>query len=143
MTHEWDEQDDRIRAVLGLRRHAPVPAPNRTLQLEYHKYLSARLSFPFQAEYQNSSDPLEKCRTITVNRLLDESCISESEGIMCEAQEAGGTIELPLCMLEMDEAEPNYQLTDDYSWWMFNDELEEEEDALNEADLDDEKFDDD
>ena len=51
------DQDDRIRAALGLTSDDPLPETDDDSLRAYYKYLNANLSFPFEATYSFGTGP--------------------------------------------------------------------------------------
>src|SRR3954452_12376179 len=52
------DQDDRVRMALGLTHDDPLPDVSRKALLAYHRYLAARLKFPFKAKSESDGMPL-------------------------------------------------------------------------------------
>src|SRR3954452_12258772 len=52
------DQDDRVRMALGLTHDDPLPDVSRKNLLAYHRYLAARLKFPFKARSEADGMPL-------------------------------------------------------------------------------------
>ena len=108
------DQDDRVRMALGLTHDDPLPDVSRKNLVAYHRYLAARLKFPFKARSEADGMPL------TIQRLLDpKECDLDEEGLLCEARSRGGPFEVPLA--ELDEAgSGNRKLVGDYGYWFGN-----------------------
>ena len=81
-----DNQDDRIRAILGLTSDDPLPEVNGESLCKYHEYLAAHLKFPFPAIYSKEIGPFQsrKC-TVNVAGLvaLDDYYPEEGYGLLC------------------------------------------------------------
>ena len=116
-----DDQDDRIRAIFGLTSDDPLPPANEENLRRYRRYLATHLSFPFQAKYPSKPAPSRRRNTlVTVVGLLDADECDEEEGVLCEAERQGESIELPLAELEVPTNPHNRQLVEDYSYWFGN-----------------------
>jgi hypothetical protein len=107
-------QDDRVRMALGLTHDDPLPDVSRKNLLAYHRYLAARLKFPFKAKSEADGMPLN------IQRLLDpkEYDLDEEEGLLCEARSREGPLDVPLS--ELDDAVGNRKLVADYAYWFHN-----------------------
>jgi hypothetical protein len=107
------DQDDRVRMALGLTHDDPLPDVSRKTLLAYHRYLAARLKFPFKAKSEADGMPL------TIQRLLDpKECDPDEEGLLCEARSREGPFDVPLS--ELDDAVGNRKLVADYAYWFHN-----------------------
>lgn len=121
-----DDQDDRVRAALGLTSDDPLPDVDEETLLAYHKCLEAKLSFPFRGSYSQETGPMEDTTySITVTGLVDpdEYDCDEFYGLFCEALVSSrgrrGT-QLPLGKVEVEAGDPNQQVVDDYGYWFWN-----------------------
>ena len=117
-----DDQDDRVRSILGLTSDDPLPEADDESLMAYYKYLSANLSFPFEAKYSFETGPFEsKTFSITVLGLLDPDEFSDDMyGLFCQARRDGERVELPLTEVEVKKRNPNRRLVEDYSYWFVN-----------------------
>jgi hypothetical protein len=117
-----DNQDDRIRSILGLTSDDPLPESDDEWLLTYYEYLVANLSFPFEATYSFETGPFQdKTYAITVLGLLDpDEFPGEEYGLFCQARRDGKRIELPLIEIEVRKGNPNRRLVADYSYWFVN-----------------------
>jgi hypothetical protein len=107
------DQDDRVRMALGLTHDDPLPDVSRKHLLAYHRYLAARLKFPFQARTEADGMPL------TIQRLLDpKDCDPDEEGLLCEARSRQGPFDIPLS--EIEGGGENRKLVEDYCYWSHN-----------------------
>ncbi|MGD0900991.1 MAG: calcium-binding protein [Thermoguttaceae bacterium] len=115
-------QRDRIIEALGpLGEHSPGVA-EETLS-KYHKYLTARLSFPFTAYYPEPMSTLEEVwHRCAVVELLDPTkhLGDEFSGIFCKTCKGRYEVNLPLTELEISQDSPNIQLIEDYWFWFWN-----------------------
>jgi hypothetical protein len=116
VTPPLSEKDhgDRVRMVFGLTHDDPLPKVSHKSLLVYHRYLAAKLKFPFRALCETDGTSL------TVHRLLNlkEYDLDEKEGLLCEARNWEGTFLIPLS--ELDDAVGNRKLVRDYAYWFWN-----------------------
>ena len=116
------DQRDRILEALGpLGGH--LPSVDEETLSRYYKYLTARLSFPFTANYPEPRSSLEEVQhRCTVVELLDpaKDICDEFDGIFCKTRKGKYEINLPLTELEVPEDSPNFQLIEDYWYWFWN-----------------------
>lgn len=117
-----EQPKDRIRVALAVTKGGLPGVGKETLQ-SYHDYLTANLSFPFEARYPDSLGPHEEIIQIaTVVGLLDpaKSLDCECLGLTCKARWGKEEIALSLADLEVDEDDPNHELIEDYRYWFWN-----------------------
>lgn len=113
-----DTQDDRVRAILGVRRIPPVEL--KWLR-RYHRYLASTLSFPFAASFHEVVSPLEEItHTVAVLSLVDPVENATADGLLCRALQDGKLVELPLVELEVEPQSRNFRLIEDYWYWAWN-----------------------
>ena len=118
-----DDQDDRIRAVFGLTSDDPLPTADDESLLAYYEYLSANLSFPFEAHYSTETGLFSSHTShVTVVSLddSDEPWVDDLHGLFCSARQDGRPVDLPLADLEVKEGKPHWQLIADYCYWFWN-----------------------
>jgi hypothetical protein len=120
-----DDQDDRIRALFGLTSDDRLPFVNDDNLCKYHRHLATHLSFPFEAQCQagvqiESGRFEEKPILATVTGLLHSDHYDENCGILCEATEDGGSVDLSLAEIESTVNIHNRQLVEDYAYWFHN-----------------------
>lgn len=116
-----DDQEDRIRMVLGLTSDDPLPNVDRENLGLYRRYLATHLSIPFQACYSEETGPFRtKEHQVTVLGILEAAEGNEEEGVWVEAAQQGQTVELPLADLEVTVNLHNRTLIEDYSYWFEN-----------------------
>ena len=107
------DQDDRVRMALGPTHDDPLPDVSRKHLLAYHRYLAARLKFPFKAKASRDGMPM------TIQRLLDtKECDLDEEGLLCEARSPHGPFDIPLS--EVEGGGENRRLVEDYGYWFHN-----------------------
>ena len=118
------DQDDRVRAALGLTSDDPMPEVSEETLLAYHAYLAKHLSFPFAARLTEETGFLHgRKTTVTVVALLDAddaNDIDEELGLLCQARDGKERFEVPVDDIEAGKGGPNHQLVEDYSYWFGN-----------------------
>ena len=118
------DQDDRVRMALGLTHDDPLPEISLETLLTYHRYLKAKLKFPFKA-YCGEEDvgPFSRKRaTMTITGLLGpmREGLSVEDGLFCKGRGRGDKIEVPLAEIEVGKNNPNFKLISDYAYWFHN-----------------------
>ena len=115
-------QDDRIRAVFGLTTDDPLPPRNWDTDEKYYHYLKATLQFPFTVRYIDESVPYDngRDRTGTVIQMFEDFHTDEGHGAMCQIREGDRLREMPLAELDVPEDNPNFEIIDDYTYWLYN-----------------------
>jgi hypothetical protein len=111
-----NNQEDRIRAALGVTTDEAVPLVRARTLRQYFEYLQAHLSLPFSLAYRHRRGPRKGVHRISVIGLMDDFIDSEY-GVLCEAREGRGAWQLPLVLLELRKEDANYQLITDYQRW--------------------------
>ena len=81
--------------------------------------LAARLSFPFDGDFQQRAEPLPRPRCVTVVRLLQKAGVNESDGILCKAATDKGARGVPLAAVRVVPSSANSQLIADYCYWLW------------------------
>jgi hypothetical protein len=115
------DQDDRVRAVFGLTSDDPLPGTTPENVRRYGDYLAFHLSFPLRALSAEDIGPFEEVQhPVTVLGLLDAEECDEEDGVLCAADCAGETVEMPLADLEVVGNLEYRRLIDDYSYWFGN-----------------------
>jgi hypothetical protein len=115
------DQEDRIRAILGLTSDDPLPEVSRGALGKYHTYLSKELSFPFNAEVWVQSGPFQgRTQPITVYRLLPPDEGRNSSGLLVEAGRGQEQVVLPLGTIETGGDSPVRRPLQDYAYWFWN-----------------------
>ena len=116
------DQRGRILEALGpLGEH--LPSVDEETLSRYHKFLAARLSFPFTAYYPEPTTSLEEaqCRCAVLELLHPAKDIcDEFDGIFCKTIKGKYEINLPLIELEVPDDSPNFQFIEDYWYWFWN-----------------------
>ncbi len=109
------DQGRRIQQVVN----SAVSHRERDVFKAWHKYLETKLQVPFQARVaEPQRGPVRQGETVKV---LDLSMLDASYGTIVAVKTKHGLYELPLCDLDVTDAEsPNRDLVDDYSVWFAN-----------------------
>jgi hypothetical protein len=116
-------QVERIRMVFALPDGAPLPPVEDSTLTAYFDYLSANLTLPFEAIYcPTSGDVRQLIHYVQIFELADPRQLRKHNlyGLLCKAQNAKETLDLPLAELGVREENPNCQLIDDYAYWFHN-----------------------
>lgn len=118
-------QDDRIRAALGLRSSEDHPDVSEDTLLTYFMYLRKHLTFPFEAVHRDESgDWGDRATRVTVMGLLDPDESPEFDsgyGIVCVIKAKGrGSGEVPLADIEVKKSLTQHRLVYDYAIWFAN-----------------------
>ncbi len=118
------DQDDRVRMALGLTHDDPLPEISLETLLTYHRYLKAKLKFPFNA-YCGEEDvgPFSRKRaTMTMTGLLDPMREEPGveDGLVCKGRRRGEEVEVLLAEIEVGKKNPNHKLISDYAYWFHN-----------------------
>ena len=115
-----DNLEERIRAAFALPSDAPLPKVKEGTLLRYHEYLAQKISFPFQALYDDTSPPIRQLvRHVTVVGLSDNPR-RRQYGLFCKVQIGDAVTEVPLADLGIPEDNPNFQLIEDYLRWLWS-----------------------
>jgi hypothetical protein len=115
-----DDQEARIGSVFGLFTGDPLPRACRAALLAYYEHLAARLSFPFDGDFQQRTEPSPGPRCVTVVRLLQKAGVNESDGILCRVVADKGARGVPLADVRVAPNSANAQLIADYCYWLRN-----------------------
>jgi len=110
---------DRIRAILELPRGASLPRVNAATMLTYYRYLSSRLALPCEARYSSDDGTVYP---VTVTGLVDPQTKPSDPwvGLCCMAYHRNKTEILPLVDIEVEHDSPNFQILEDYWFWLWN-----------------------
>jgi Calcium binding len=115
------DQEDRIRAILGLTSDNPLSEVDEETLHTYHAFLLGRLSFPFTVTISVETGRLKNStHQVMVVGLLDADDCDEMYGLLCDARQGQDRLELPLEELELKSGDPNRRLIEDYSYWFGN-----------------------
>lgn len=117
---EWDV-DDRLRNALGLTHDDPIPGISEETLLAYHRYLTAKLRFPFTAYCgeEVTVGPFSRKRaTMTVTGLLDpvRGNPSLEDGLFCKVRGPGDETLFPVAGIRarLKKNDRNINLLSDY-----------------------------
>lgn len=120
---ETDAADQRLQSILGGKGDR-IPRVSVKSLRRFHEYLAAHLSFPFEGKLSSPIGPHRDTKsTLSVIGLLDpvkDYAPEEMYGLICKASQKGEKIELPLDRIDVGESSPQYQLLEDYSYWLAN-----------------------
>jgi hypothetical protein len=117
------DQDDRIRAILGLTSDDPMPPVTSENLRRYHSHLARELRFPFRARVPFESEEFDEIiidLPILVTGLLDPDEGDEETGLLWQATGIDGALEGCLDALERVANPGNRRLIQDYSSWFHN-----------------------
>lgn len=126
-----DDPDDRIRMVFGLTSDDGLPRADESAQRQYLACLKTNLFFPFKADYYPATDigPSDAGKVEVVG--FADSPLDRQAGVVCYARRGKHKFLVPLCGLQVEPDNPNYQPVEDYTYWLWEaEECEEEDDAL-------------
>jgi hypothetical protein len=114
------DQDDRVRIALGLSSDDPLPEVDDHTLRAYHRYLAARLRFPFEAKWEPEYGSAHTVKITGLGDAEHHAWADEMCGLLCEARAEGRLIEVPLGECEAKKGSPHRQLLKDYSYWFWN-----------------------
>ena len=99
-----------------------VPKVNRQMLSRYYEYLSANLRFPFIAHYPEPSNAPEEreFRCVVSGLLPPETLGDEFDGLFCKVRKEKCKLNLPLIELVVPQKSSNFQLIEDYWYWLWN-----------------------
>ena len=107
--------------IFGLTSNDPLPEVDDEKLLQYHKYLSCNLVFPFQAEVQYRVQPRpRRVKVIGLGDPDEAPLIDEEYGLLCEMLLEGQVVTVPLGEIDNAKGKPNRQLVEDYCYWFHN-----------------------
>ena len=113
-------REERIAAAIGAIGGRLLPVVSEDTLKRYHRYLAARLSFPFAARSCGDSDTgAEEIWVVGLTSAADTTT-NLSSGVLCLVRWAGREIVLPLFELELEESDANSLLIEDYWYWFWN-----------------------
>ncbi len=119
-----DNEDDRLCAVFGLTGDDLPPRVNLDTLRQYHDYLAAHLSLPFEGKLGTAIGPHRDTKSpVSVIGLLDPVQDYEPEetyGLICQLIQNEEKIEFPLADIKVQRGNANYQLVADYAYWFHN-----------------------
>ena len=88
--------------------------------LTYYRYLASRLTLPCEARY--SSDADGTIYPVTVTGLIDPQTMPSDNpvGLCCMVYHRNKAEVMPLVDIEVGYDSPNFQLLEDYWFWLWN-----------------------
>ena len=127
-------RDARIAEALAVAGPEEFPFPDDESLAQYHAYLSERLEFPFEAQFDTPPDPLPPERPGDFYRTSDgewyavdvtaiglvpweEHPEGWAEGLLCRALEENRPRSVLLESLEVKQEGPSRQLVEDFKYW--------------------------
>jgi hypothetical protein len=132
------DQDDRVRMAFGLTHDDPLPEISPEALRTYHRYLVAKLRFPFPALYgEEEIGPFSRRKILlTVTGLLDPEteALDLDYGLVGTGWARDEVIEAPLSEIEVRKKDPNARLVSDYAYWFHNWPLHDDQEAFDEDD---------
>lgn len=115
-----NDEDDRVRIVLGLTSDDPLPEVDGDTLRTYYRYLAAHLTFPVEAKWEPEYGPRTAITITSLGDSEEDSVQDEMYGLLCTARAAGRLIEVPLGECAAKQSGPNRQLLKDYAYWFWN-----------------------
>jgi hypothetical protein len=120
--HRQLDQKQRIMAALGWTNDRLPKVDEETLS-RYYRYLSANMTIPFGAHFPRPTNSQEQAEfRCTVLSLIDPAkhLGDGFDGIFCRSRKGGCDLNLPLIDLYLPENGRNFQLIEDYWYWLWN-----------------------
>jgi hypothetical protein len=114
------DQDDRVRIALGLTSDDPLPEVDDGTLRAYHRYLTAHLTFPFEATWEPEYGPAQTVKITGLGGPDDGAWADELYGLLSQERAGSRVIGVPLAECEARKGSPNRQLLKDYSYWFWN-----------------------
>lgn len=119
----FPNQEERIRQVFGIPSEDPLPPVREDTLARYYAFIVDKLTFPFEAVCcPNGGDARQLIHYVRVLGLIDPGQIRQSNlhGLYCLAENAKGSLQLPLTELGLRDEGPNGQIVDDFAYWFVN-----------------------
>jgi len=115
-------QEDRIKTALGVPMDWVVPKVNRRTLFRYYEYLSANLRFPFVAHYPELTNLSEErdFRCLATGLVSPAMLGNPLDGLFCTVRKENCKLNLPLIELIVPQTTRNFQLIEDYWYWLWN-----------------------
>ena len=112
-------RSDRIRIIFGLTSEDGLPRINDQTQQQFLAHLNAHLVFPFKADYWTKSSQTE-WGTEPIEILgFAEPPLDAEQGILCRVRQGQRVFQASLTDMDVDEADPNCQVIEDYRHWLW------------------------
>jgi len=116
-----NDQDDRIRAILGTAGDDPLPEATDSTLRQYHQFLTAHLKLPVAVEFAPENDFLPpNTLPLTLEELPPPTDGKIGWGLLAVARQGERRLEVPLSDLEAAHRGPAWQLLADYAYWFTN-----------------------
>ena len=115
-------QEDRILAALRVTTNR-IPKVDQEMLWRYYYYLSRSLLFPFVAHYPQPTNSREESefRCVAMSLLDPErQGGDELDGLLCKTRRGLHALNVPLIELVVPQKSPNFQLIEDYWYWLWN-----------------------
>ena len=113
-----NDQQDRIRAALGVTTDDAVPVVEKATLHTYGEYLKAHLTFPFPATFSEHVGQLRDVSHDSGRRDVRHDFRRARSTDWCARSKAIRNVwEMPLVLLEVSKDDPNRQLLEDYRRW--------------------------
>ena len=115
-------QENRIKVALGLPNNSVVPRVDRRMLSRYYEYLLANMSFPFIAHYPEPTNAVEEreFRCVVSGILSPDTLCDEFDGLFCKVRKENCKLNVPLIELVLPQKSSNFQLIEDYWYWLWN-----------------------
>src|SRR5262249_12498801 len=99
-----EDQDDRVRAALGLTSDDPLSEVSADSLARYHEHLAGRLKLPFEARLVEQTGPAEyRERALRVERLRPALDADPGAGLLCEGRLGEEEGVVPLAEVEVSD----------------------------------------
>jgi hypothetical protein len=115
-----DDQDDRVRAVLGLTSDDSIPLVDEQTLRAFHEHLSAKLTFPIRASLEPEGGPARPITILGLAEPDDDLGADDGVGLICRGTVAGRAVEVPLAECVPEPRSPYRQHLADYAYWFWN-----------------------
>ena len=113
------EQENRIRAALGVPVGAEIPIVTGPSLLTYQRYLTTRLVFPLACHDVAVDDADGRTAAVTLTGIM-EYTDDPRFGLVAEILRAGQKDFVPLSTLSVDEPQEAHQIVEDYAFWFWS-----------------------
>ena len=110
-----DDQDDRIRAILGLTGDDPLPDVTKETLSRYQEHLSRHLKPPFEVGFSEGGGA-----RYTLIDLVDPGEYDEELGPLALLRRRSEVAQVRLAELSARPGDPRARLLDDYGYWFNN-----------------------
>jgi hypothetical protein len=112
-----DEQENRIRAALGVPVGADIPLVNEASLRAYFDYLTTRLVFPLESrELDDTEDEIGRVTLVGLPSFGDDP----RYGLVAEIRRGEASDFVPLSTLSVEGPPEAHQLVEDYAFWFWS-----------------------